>query len=216
MQKEETSLKFQISKKSRLRLYINKSIDRKMSQKSAKSAVVKKHVLVAWQDSDVADQIKDRAFAGRLANKENQENAANDANEAGKLLKKRRVSKRPSIVSQTVANELNLDSMSISTDAASKPAANQQSAGSKASSHFVFGNQAADGISKTSNNKLDQSHRISYHEMCEVLKTYRNAKTDEAIEQMNKFYEAQYFPEWFKLMKYEVYFFYGKIQIKSL
>lgn len=169
-------------------------------------AVGKKFILVAWQDSDVTDQIKDRSFSGRLAvssaNKENQ--AAGEDN--GDLLKtkKRRVSKRPSIAasaaSAAAVNELNIDKINLSETGVSR-----QPKSNKASAHFVFGNQVADGAlmtTKTSNNKLEQSHRISYHEMTEVLRTQRNDITDETIASLNKFYETEYFPEWHRLMKY--------------
>ena len=74
----------------------------------------------------------------------------------------------------------------------------------KISNHFVFGNQnssASDALmNKTSNNKLDQSLRVSYTEMCEILKDYKPFDND-AIELLNEHYEKTYFPEWFKQMK---------------
>ena len=74
----------------------------------------------------------------------------------------------------------------------------------KVSNHFVFGNQnssAADALmNKTSNNKLDQSLRVSYVEMCDILKTYKPLEND-AIDLLNESYEQNYFPEWFKQMK---------------
>lgn len=165
--------------------------------------VVKKFVLVAWQDSDVADQIKDRSFAGRLAtnNKENGEEVG------GELLKpkKRRVSKRPSIVAAS-ANELKLDQLTVSDEPQQQQWTTKQANGAGGlGAHFVFGSQSGveGGLmsSKTSNNKLEQSHRISYYEMCQVLDKFRNGLADQAVESMNKLYESQYFPEWFRLMR---------------
>ena len=73
---------------------------------------------------------------------------------------------------------------------------------SKLSNHFQFGNQVSSGISdnRTSNNKLDQSLRISYAEMAETLEAY-NPKFTKSVEEVNKIYENEYFTEWFKLMK---------------
>ena len=75
---------------------------------------------------------------------------------------------------------------------------------SKISNHFVFGNQnssASDALmNKTSNNKLDQSLRVSYPEMCEILKGYKPFENS-SIELLNEHYEKIYFPEWFKQMK---------------
>lgn len=79
----------------------------------------------------------------------------------------------------------------------------------KISNHFVFGNQASSSsdalMMKTSNNKLDQSHRISYVEMVNVLKNFKISQTD-SIQAVNMCFEKNYFPEWFKLMKYFVKF----------
>lgn len=166
--------------------------------------ISKKYTLVAWQDSDVPDQIKDHSFAGRLVHTSlDKENNPSDEptllKTNDKSVKKKRVSKRPSIAASTAAvNELNLDQMTVS---------DAPKTGSKLSAHFVLANQAADGglvTSKTSNNKLEQEHRISYHEMCQVLKSYRNEATEEAIQSLNSFYETQYFPEWFRLMRFVV------------
>lgn len=187
--------------------------------------IVKKHILVAWQDSDVSDQIKDRSFAGRLANaannnfnnnnnnsnKENQPINGEDPNPDGKLLKKRRVSKRPSIAataaSTAAINELNLDQLTVSAEGSggTKPLMATTVSANRLAAHFVFGNQAADGTtmsSKTSNNKLDQSHRISYHEMSTVLSAHRDGLVDKTIESLNQAYEEKYFPEWFRLMRF--------------
>ncbi len=75
----------------------------------------------------------------------------------------------------------------------------------KLSQHFVFGNQsAADSLmTKTSNNKLDQSLRITYSEMYETLKTY-TPECEEAIVQLNKSFETKLFPEWFKMMRFSI------------
>ena len=73
----------------------------------------------------------------------------------------------------------------------------------KLSQHFVFGNQSsADSLmTKTSNNKLDQSLRITYSEMYETLKTYK-PECEDAIIHLNKSFETKVFPEWFKMMRF--------------
>jgi len=74
----------------------------------------------------------------------------------------------------------------------------------KLSSHFTFGNQgstASDAnVNKTSNNKLDQSLRISYSEMSDILKSFKPSY-DTSIEQINKTFEENFFPEWHNLIK---------------
>ena len=74
----------------------------------------------------------------------------------------------------------------------------------KISNHFVFGNQnssASDALmNKTSNNKLDQSLRVSYVEMCDILKNYKPLENN-SIELLNESYEKSYFSEWLKQMK---------------
>lgn len=181
------------------------------------SKIVKKYVLVSWQDADVADQIKDRSFGGKLLassnnNKENQ----NDAGELVKVAekKKKRISKRVSnIIGSDEANNVNKDGdlssiglTNATTD--STLVARKQPAFAKISNHFVFGNQtnatAADGfatMTKTSNNKLDQSQRISYVDMCEVIKNNENKHQRQLIESLNESLESEYFPKWFNLMK---------------
>ena len=76
---------------------------------------------------------------------------------------------------------------------------------SKISNHFVFGNHGglpnSDGfINKTSNNKLDQSYKISYADMCDVLKNYKSP-IEKSIESVNEFYDRNFFSQWLKLMK---------------
>ncbi len=69
--------------------------------------------------------------------------------------------------------------------------------------HFQFGNQASSTdapMNKTSNNKLDQSLRISYAEMSDTLKSYKPSFT-RSIENLNSLYQEKYFQEWLKLMK---------------
>lgn len=184
---------------------------------SKNKTIIKKHYLVAWQDSDVPDMIKDRSFAGRLAtatsNKENHQPNKEIGDlllKTDKELKKRRVSKRPSIAASAAStaaiNELNLDQLSMSAEAV--VASNQRqalaAAANRVGAHFVFGNQTADGgvmSSKTSNNKLEQSHRISYHEMCTVLNAQRAGIVEQTIESLNRCYEEKYFSEWLRLMR---------------
>ena len=57
--------------------------------------------------------------------------------------------------------------------------------------HFEF---ASTGTSKTSNNKLDQTHRITYAEMIEVLESYKSKFSDN-IEKLNQSY-YHYFDKW--------------------
>lgn len=200
---------------------------------SKSKTIVKKHFLIAWQDSDVPDQIRDRSFAGRLANnntnnKENQQpdnktQTNENAAAGGKSLLKRRVSKRASLATTAAAaantttiNDLNLDQLTVSGDtvsSTSKPSLATGPVGlNRVGAHFVFGNQAADGTtmsSKTSNNKLEQSHRISYHEMSTVLSAHRNELVDQTIESLNHCYEEKFFPEWFRLMRFVFFFVYN-------
>ena len=74
---------------------------------------------------------------------------------------------------------------------------------SEISNHFVIGNSGAglDGlVNKTSNNKLDQSLRISYADMVETLRTYEPPH-NEQICNSNRYFETRYFPEWLNAMK---------------
>ena len=87
----------------------------------------------------------------------------------------------------------------------------------KISNHFVFGNQnssATDALmNKTSNNKLDQSLRVSYVEMCDILKTYKPFDNN-AIELLNESYENKCFTEWIRQMKSAIfYFFFGVVKL---
>jgi hypothetical protein len=76
---------------------------------------------------------------------------------------------------------------------------------SKISNHFVFGNHGGlacsdNFINKTSNNKLDQSYKISYADMCDILKSYKSP-LDKPIEIVNIFFQKNFFLQWSKLMK---------------
>lgn len=131
-------------------------------------------------------------------------------------MKKKRVSKKLSIIPTTenkeelaylnlLGNSQSLNSADINDLKMSRLANDfQKLEFNKVSNHFVFGNQnssAADALmNKTSNNKLDQSLRVSYVEMCDILKTYKPLEND-AIDLLNESYEQNYFPEWFKQMK---------------
>lgn len=73
----------------------------------------------------------------------------------------------------------------------------------KLSNHFQFGNQVGvseAAMNKTSNNKLNQSLRISYGEMAKTLEAYKPGFTG-SIEKINKIYEEEHFDEWYKLLK---------------
>lgn len=81
----------------------------------------------------------------------------------------------------------------------------QQPPQQKLLNHFVFGtsgHSSGDSLmgGKTSNNRLDQSYKISYAEMNQVLKTYKSP-LDETVTKLGKNYQARYFNEWTKLMK---------------
>ena len=72
--------------------------------------------------------------------------------------------------------------------------------------HFAIGNQTAAGVpeatsNKTSNNKLDDSMKLTFAEMTERLKTYRS-KFQDSIDKLNEDYESKYFPQWMDLLRY--------------
>ena len=76
---------------------------------------------------------------------------------------------------------------------------------SKISNHFVFGSHSGVAhsdalVNKTSNNKLDQSYKISYADMVDILKNYKSPLQD-TTDAVNCFFEKSYFPEWMKFMK---------------
>jgi hypothetical protein len=69
------------------------------------------------------------------------------------------------------------------------------------SNHFALKALSKDGkIGKTSNNKLDDSLRLSYAELSEVLKTYKS-NFSTSIDSLNAVYEESYFEEWMGLTK---------------
>ena len=115
-------------------------------------------------------------------------------------IKKKRVAGKKSILENTLNTNEELYA-GVSTSNAEKV---NHTETNKLGSHFQFGNQASSSsdapMNKTSNNKLDQSLRISYTDMSDTLKTYR-PNFDHSIELLNKQYEEDYFIEWFKLMK---------------
>jgi hypothetical protein len=143
---------------------------------------------------------------------ENQAEAAK--NETG-TLKKKRMSKKLSIVpNMGPPNDLaalgltsvdKLDDLNLDPQAAKLNEDRQSLA--KVSNHFVFGTHGAglatsDAlINKTSNNKLDQSYKISYADMCSILQNYKSPLED-SVEAANDHFVKNYFPEWVKLMKY--------------
>lgn len=178
---------------------------------------VTKYVLVAWQDSDVADHVKDKSFVGKLAarkgEKENQLGKDGEKNVGGSLVKKKRISKKLSIAggvgdSSAHGNAELMAALGLKSDSlesAKSSSNNRDDEFTELSNHFAFGNQtsAADGLvsNKTSNNKLDGSLRITYAEMVRTLKSYKTPMCSE-IAKLNKHFEQDYFPEWFRLMKF--------------
>lgn len=118
--------------------------------------------------------------------------------------KKKRVTKKQTVTVLGSVDENALAAIGINIQDKSQPQVKDtKHIANKLSNHFTFGNQTgtADGqMNKTSNNKLDQSMRISYSEMAEVLKSFKPSFTS-SIEQMNKQFEDEFFPEWFQLMK---------------
>ncbi|CAF0760215.1 unnamed protein product [Brachionus calyciflorus] len=167
-----------------------------------KKSSAKDLVLVAWQDSDVTDIIIDKSYGGKLvsSNKENQTEAAKTDLQTAK---KKRQSKRVTLAPNTKLTD-ELSALGISSNHAIDEMAKPKSILAKLTNHFMFGNQASstDGtMNKTSNNRLDQSHRISYVEMANTLKTVKNPYED-LIQSVNQIYEDKFFPEWFKLMNF--------------
>ena len=115
------------------------------------------------------------------------------------IIKKKRVAGKKSILENTLNTNEELYA-GLSTANTEKI---NQTETNKLGNHFQFGNQASSSdapMNKTSNNKLDQSLRISYAEMSDTLKSYQ-PNFGSSIELLNKQYEEDYFMEWFKLMK---------------
>jgi hypothetical protein len=128
-----------------------------------------------------------------------------DAKTTSGTLKKKRGPKKT--VLGAVENNLDYDMANMLSLADKNNEKEMKSTVSKLGNHFQFGNQVglADGASnKTSNNKLDQSMRISYAEMAETLKSY-SPEFSNSIEAINKAYEETYFSEWLRLLKYDIY-----------
>lgn len=70
--------------------------------------------------------------------------------------------------------------------------------------HFAIGNQTAAGVpeaisNKTSNNKLDDSMKLTFAEMTDRLKAYRS-KFQDPVDKLNEDYESKYFPQWMDLL----------------
>jgi hypothetical protein len=137
------------------------------------------------------------------------------ANGTTTLLKKKRVSKKLSIVStQENSQEILAASLGLTGNvfkkidnetAAMNPFKSKPPEFTEVSNHFVFGNQVAEGTNKTSNNKLDQSLRISYSEMVKTLESYQQPNS-EAIAALNVSFENEFFAEWLSLTRYFLIF----------
>lgn len=161
-----------------------------------------KYTLVAWKDSDVPEMILDCSFAGKLmpkpANSENDVTMSQEGKATGTLKKKRGPKK--AVLGSADPNTLDSDMASM-LSLAEKAANNEKETRRVAGvlgNHFQFGT-GPDTANKTSNNKLEQSMRISYAEMADTLKTYTPAYAD-SVDALNKMYEDSYFPEWYRLM----------------
>jgi hypothetical protein len=136
-------------------------------------------------------------------------------NESG-TLKKKRMSKKMSIVpppNDLAALGLSaVDKLDEGKDSAALKLSDQRQSLAKISNHFVFGNHGAGLatadplINKTSNNKLDQSYKISYADMCQILQNYKSP-LDESVQVVNDYFVKNYFPEWKRLMKWDFFLF---------
>jgi hypothetical protein len=143
----------------------------------------------------------------------NSENQAEGAkNDGTGTLKKKRMSKKLSMVpNMGPPNDLaalgltSVEKLDDPDSHASKLHDARQSL-AKISNHFVFGTHGAglatsDAlVNKTSNNKLDQSYKISYADMCSILQNNKSPLED-SVEAVNDYFVKNYFPEWMKLMK---------------
>lgn len=165
-----------------------------------------KYNLIHWTDVDIPVKIRDCSYSGKLmpAPQAQQSNDENMPGESGVVqTKKKRVTKKQTVTVLGSVDENALAAIGINIQDKSQPQVKDtKHIANKLSNHFTFGNQTgtADGqMNKTSNNKLDQSMRISYSEMAEVLKSFKPSFTS-SIEQMNKQFEDEFFPEWFQLM----------------
>lgn len=151
--------------------------------------------LVAWHDSDIPEMISDCSYSGKLMPKPAKDESEDISSQAP--IKKKRGPKK-NVLSST-ENTLDFDMNGHAEKNNEKEIKNSIN---KLANHFQFSSQNAlgEGITnKTSNNKLDQSMRISYAEMAETLKAYKPS-FDDSVEKINKMYEDDYFSEWFNLM----------------
>jgi len=163
-----------------------------------------KFTLVTWKDSDIPDLILDCSYSGKLAPKPVTDTVTEPEIAVSQgTLKKKRAPKKSILASNE--NILNTEMASMLGSLAEKSnEAEIKQAANRLSNHFQFGNQtgAADSaMNKTSNNKLDQSLRISYAEMAQTLEAYKPA-FGKSVEEVNRMYEEEYFAEWLRLLKY--------------
>lgn len=154
--------------------------------------------LIAWRDSDIPEMIIDCSFSGKLMPKPIGSENQNEAPSSQVSVKKKRAPKKSILTSteNTQDNEISNMLGSISEKNNEKEIKNNIS---KLGNHFQFGNQIDTTMNKTSNNKLDQSLRISYAEMAKTLEEYKPGYT-QSVEKINQMYEENYFPEWYKLL----------------
>jgi len=159
-----------------------------------------KYTLVTWTESDIPEKIIDCSFSGKLMPKVEikKSETENNTEKQVPIIKKKRVAGKKSILENTLNTNEELYA-GLSTANTEKI---NQTETNKLGNHFQFGNQASSSdapMNKTSNNKLDQSLRISYAEMSDTLKSYQ-PNFGSSIEFLNKQYEEDYYMEWFKLM----------------
>jgi delta 1-pyrroline-5-carboxylate dehydrogenase len=121
--------------------------------------------------------------------------------------KKKRVTKKFNSTLLGSVDENNLTALGITSQVITKPQECKQSM-NKLSSHFTFGNQGStvsDALmNKTSNNRLDQSLRLSYSEMSDILKSFKPS-FDNSIKQQEKLLEDSFFIEWLNIIKYKFF-----------
>jgi len=134
------------------------------------------NVVINWSDADIKDHIKDLTMVEPEPPKENEK--------TGALIKRRKSIKAKGPEKMNFSEKTNSTAPIAEEEFIPNPFTN-------VTNHFEF---ASTGASKTSNNKLDQGHRISYAEMIDVLASYKS-KINDQIEGLNQSY-YHYFDKW--------------------
>ncbi len=162
-----------------------------------------KFTLVSWKDSDIPDIIVDCSYSGKLAPKPTGDMISeSDAIISQGTLKKKRTQKK-SILGSTENTMFTEMSNTLGSLAEKSNNFEIKNTANRLGNHFQFGNQtgAIDSIiNKTSNNKLDQSLRISYAEMAQTLEAFKPGFI-KSVNEVNRMYEEEYFTEWINLLK---------------